>query len=252
MTRWQCGVLAGAMGLAASTAVQAVPPATMSAVTGSEMTPAQSLQLCLDLAASLERVEKYKDAMAQYERALAIDPNNHQANRRLAVLCSKVGQYDRADLCFQKAVQGEPKNANVYNDWGRSYYLRGNWTAADKMFRAALQIEPRHRLAVNNLALTLGQQKRYAEAFQIFRNGGLSDAQAHCNIGYILLSQGRTEEARKACTLAKQLDPSCAKAEELLAQLGPAPQPEIEKVSCEAPAGSAASCTTTTMPAAVS
>ena len=55
--------------------------------------------------------------------------------------------------------------------------------------------DPKHRLATNNLALTLGEEKRYSESFQIFRNSGLSEAQCHCNIAFILWSQGKLEEA---------------------------------------------------------
>src|SRR5262249_49931368 len=153
----------------------------------------------LDLAGSMERMEKVPDAIAQYERTLSYDGKNQQALRRLGVLYSKTGQFERADTCFHKVANLQPHNANVFNDWGRSYYLRGNWAMAEVNFRHALEIEPHHMLATNNLALALGQEKHYAEAFQIFRDGGLTEAQAHCNMAYILNSQGRTEEARAAC-----------------------------------------------------
>src|ERR1051326_2807736 len=217
MIRWQRGLWAGVLGMTLSSTLHAAAtvnaPATsvggMADMGAGQMTPAQSAQLALDLATSMERIEKYPDAIAQYERALAYDAGNPQAIRRLAVLYSKTGQFDRADVYFQKAAHAQPHNANVFNDWGRSYYLRGNWTMAEKKFRDALQTEPRHRLALNNLALTLGQEKRYSEAFQIFRNGGLSDAQAHCNMAYILSSQGRVEEARSASQPAKTPDANC-------------------------------------------
>jgi Flp pilus assembly protein TadD len=235
MNRWHGGLVAGVFGLVLGGALQAAPPANMPAVAAGDLTPAQSAQLSLDLAATMERMEKYNDAIAQYERALAFDARNHQALRRLAVLYSKTGQFERADVYFQKAASVEPRNANVFNDWGRSYYLRGNWQAAEKKFDQALQIEPRHRLATNNLALALGQEKRYTEAFQIFRNGGLSEAQCHCNIAYILSSQGRVDEARNACNFARQLDPNCVKAEELLTQLGQPEHAEIQKASYQQP-----------------
>ncbi|HEV3190460.1 MAG TPA: tetratricopeptide repeat protein [Polyangiaceae bacterium] len=236
MIRWQGGLVAGMLGLVSTAALQAATPVNMPAACTGDMTPAQSAQMSLDLAAALERTDKIPEAIALYERALALDAKCQQAMRRLAVLYSKTGQFDRADTCFQKAAAAQPKNANVFNDWGRSYYLRSNWTAAEAKFRMALQIEPRHRLAVNNLALALGQEKRYTEAFQIFRNGGLSEAQCHCNIAYILFSQGRADEARKACMLAKQIDANCVKADDLLTQLGPTKTPEVEKASFQGPA----------------
>jgi Flp pilus assembly protein TadD len=235
MIRWQGGLVAGMLGLISTAALQAATPVNMPAACTGDMTPAQSAQMSLDLAAALERTDKVPEAIAQYERALNLESKNQQAVRRLAVLYSKSGQFDRADGFFQKAAAAQPRNANVFNDWGRSYYLRGNWSAAETKFRMALQIEPRHRLAVNNLALALGQEKRYTEAFQIFRNGGLSEAQCHCNMAYILFSQGRTDEARKACMLAKQIDANCVKADDLLTQLAPAKTPEVEKASFQGP-----------------
>ena len=135
MNRWKNSMIAVMVGLGTSAVLQAAPVA--SAATAStrdmgEMTPAQALQLALDMAATLERIEKYPDAMGQYERALAIDPRNAQAMRRMAVLCSKTGQFERADMYFQKAVHAQPHNANVLNDWGRSYYLRASYAAAEK------------------------------------------------------------------------------------------------------------------------
>jgi Flp pilus assembly protein TadD len=244
MIRWQHSLVAGFVGMVLGGTLHAAAPVTMPAASTGDMTPAQSAQLAADLAGSMEHMDKYADAIAQYERALSFDSINQKALRRLGVLYSRTGQFERAEVCFRNIASLQPHNANVFNDWGRSYYLRGNWAMAEKKFRHALEIEPNHRLATNNLALTLGQEKHYAEAFQMFRDGGLSDAQAHCNMAYILSTQGRAEEARSACQLARRLDPNCTKADEMLAQLNSAERPTIEKATYEVPAAAPATATT--------
>jgi tetratricopeptide (TPR) repeat protein len=234
----QAAFVTGVLTLALAGAALAAPPppANMPLISAGELSPEQSLKLSLELAATLEKMQQYPDAIAQYERVLTLSANNVHAMHRLAILYARVGEFDRADQNFQKLVKAQPHDASVLNDWGRSYYLRNNWAESEKLYRRALQIDPKHKLAVSNLALALGQEKRYSEAFQIFRNSGLSEAQAHCNIAFILWSQGRNDEARKACQLAKQLDPTCRKAQDLLAQLDPTQRPVVQRAAYQPPA----------------
>jgi Flp pilus assembly protein TadD len=224
---WAASSLLLALAAVALAGPEANPPPLVAV----EPTPAQKLKLALEWATMLERMDNLPEAAAQYERVLTMEENNAVAIHRLGIVFSKAGQFDRADQFFQRAVKLQPRDAAVWNDWGRSFYLRNNWVEAEKRYRQSLGCDAKYQLAVNNLAMTLGQEKRYSESFQTFCSAGLTEAQAHCNIAFILWSQGRVEEAKKACALAHQLDPSSRKAQELLAQLDPSQRPQLQRTS---------------------
>src|SRR5207248_11440426 len=144
-------------------------------------------------------------------RVIALDPNNLYALRRLAILYDCVGKPDRSENLYQKLAKAAPRDATLFNDWGRHYYLANAFREAENKYRIALQLDSNLTLARCNLALALGRQDRYSEAFQTFCQAGLKEAEAHCNLGFIFFTQGKLDQARQECCTAHQLDPSCRK-----------------------------------------
>jgi Flp pilus assembly protein TadD len=185
--------------------------------------PQQAIQVSMAVADKLDKGGDSEAAIDQFERVIALDANNLHALRRLAVLYDCVGRTDRSDGLYSKIAKAAPRDATVFNDWGRHYYLANNFREAEDKFRIALRLDHNFVLARCNLALALGWQDRYPEAFQAFQQAGLKDAEAHCNIGFILFMQGRREQARQEWLEAYQMDPSCRKAEELLARMDAPP-----------------------------
>jgi Tfp pilus assembly protein PilF len=192
--------------------------------------PRQAMQALLAVADQLDKNGDAEGAIDQYERVLAIDTNNLHSLRRLAILYDCVGKGDRSEGLYQKLAKATPRDATVLNDWGRHYYLANGFREAENKYRMALQLDPNLTLARCNLALALGQQERYPEAFETFRQAGLKEGDAHCNMGFIFFTQGKMDLARQECVTARQLDPTCRKAEDLLARIDatdrPAPAPQ--------------------------
>jgi Flp pilus assembly protein TadD len=194
--------------------------------------PHQAMQASLAVADKLDKSGDAEAAIDQYERVVALDPNNLHVIRRLAVLYDCTGKADRSEGLYQKLAKAAPRDATLFNDWGRHYYLTSNFREAENKFRIALQLDRNSTLARCNLALALGRQDRYAEALQAYQQAGLKEAEAHCNLGFILFMQDKLDQARQECWTAHQLDPSCRKAEDLLARIDgmqrPAPAPRYE------------------------
>lgn len=187
--------------------------------------------------ASLEMADRYykegKDtsAIAQYENVLRLEPSNKRALRRLAILYDRTAAFSKADTIYKQLAQVQPRNADLFNNWGYSYYLRNNFIEAEKQFRHALKLKRDHKEAAANLGLALGQQERYQEAFKAFREAGLSEADAHCNLGFVYACKGKLEEAQRECELALKADPSCVKARDLSQRLAnPRPRESADDV----------------------
>jgi Flp pilus assembly protein TadD len=191
------------------------------AVDKNEPQPSEVVRLCLTTGRVLDKHDDVPGAIAQYERVLKYDPNNYQAVRRLAVLYDRniPPDFSKAEAFYQRLAKHSPHDADVFNDWGYSYYLRTQLPEAEKHLRHALQIDPKHQRAHSNLGLVLGQQKRYQDAFEAFRDAGVSEAEAHSNLAFIYLSQNNREDARRECRIAQQLSPSCKPARAMLVKL---------------------------------
>jgi tetratricopeptide (TPR) repeat protein len=203
-----------------------------------ELPPSLAVQACLAVAKNLEDNGNEAGAVEQYEKVVRLDPANLQASRRLAVLYDRQCDFAKADVEYRKLVQARPRDPDLYNDWGRSYYLRNQWDEAEKYLRRALELDRNHARARSNLGLVLGHKGRYPEALEAFR-AVVSEAEAHCNLAFVYWSQGKLEEARNACQTARQVNPACAKAGELLAQLDwPQRQAPDAVAAADAPRGS--------------
>src|SRR5262249_57924483 len=99
-----------------------------------------------------------------------------------------------------------PRDANLLNDLGYSYYNHGDWQEAERWLRKSLAVDSHHQRAWINLGMTLGQQERYDESVEAFGHA-VRPAEAHCNLAFILTTQGRRQEARQEYEKALALEP---------------------------------------------
>ncbi|HKI37702.1 MAG TPA: tetratricopeptide repeat protein, partial [Gemmataceae bacterium] len=206
------------------------------AARGRDELPADDqLRLHLDTARQLDKAGNDAGALEQYEQVLALDPSNFTAMRRLCCLYDRRGSredFKKAEELYRKVAKVKPNDPEVWSDWGYSLFLRTdketckeNWAEAEKKLRQALKLNPLHARAHNNLGLVLGQLERYDEAFREFRAAQLSEAEAHCDMAVIYLNKGKLEEAKQACRMAREKEPSNTQARELLLALEQPPHP---------------------------
>jgi Flp pilus assembly protein TadD len=193
-----------------------------------DLTRDQALKTCLTYAESLDKNGSDEAAVEQYEKVLRLSPDHPIATRRLAVLYDRRADFTRAEAAYRKLAKTHPRDADLMCDWGYSFYLRNDWKEAEAKFRRALELDKRHIRARCNLGLALGQQDRFAEALQAFREAGLDEADAHCNLAFVYWTKSRFDEAERECFLARQKNPSCSKAKDLLVQIEEAKKPRSE------------------------
>lgn len=157
----------------------------------------------------------YNRAMTKLKRALAEEPDYAPAHNTIAVLYWRLGEMDKADRHFQRAVELAPKDSLIHNSYGAflcarkrlseaeaqfeaalsnplydnpeiAYTnagicaLRGPDKAkAEKYFRAALQRAPRFAPALFHMAEISYEQKKYLQArgyYQRYREVGPENA----------------------------------------------------------------------------
>lgn len=190
-----------------------------------ELTAGRAVAVSLNMAAGQEKSGNDAAARDELEKVLKLEPDNTPALRRLAVLYDKQCEFSKADATYRKLAKATPKDADLFADWGYSYYLRNNWAESERQLRHALTLDPHNARACCNLGLTLGQSGRHEEALQCFREGAPGEAEARCDLAFVYWSQGRLDDARRECKAAREQDGFCSKAKEMLARLDTPPQP---------------------------
>lgn len=161
------------------------------------------------LGETLAKLGRRDEAIAEFERALAIEPDLYEAHYNLGLLRASHGESDAALRHFQKAfpegderalraLEADPAAAEVLNNLGLGLMNSGDRKAALEMFRRAVSADPNFVSARLNLGNALLIGGRLAEAQPHFeRTLALdpSNALAHNNLGLLLVRLNRQSEA---------------------------------------------------------
>lgn len=77
-------------------------------------------------------------ALASLQKALRQDPDLALAHNAIAVLYQQLGEYDKADYHFRRAVDLEPGDSDAQNNYGAFLCRQGRIKEAERHFQAAL------------------------------------------------------------------------------------------------------------------
>ncbi len=171
------------------------------------LAPDLAARVCLVGARAFEKEGYLGDAIDQYHRVLKYQPNNPGIKHRLAVCYERQGDRHRAIEHYLEALKEDPNNPDVLNDFGFCHYQNADYQLAERYLLRATEADPTHARAWVNLGMTNAAQQRYDESYEAFVQV-LEPAQAHSNLGALLLQQGKPELAQTHLETAQQLEPS--------------------------------------------
>lgn len=83
-------------------------------------------------------------AQQELERALALDPDDSQANHIMGLLQIRLKRDDLADEYFRRAISEQPQNSDARNSYGVFLCERGRLDEADAQFSVAIK-EPLYK-----------------------------------------------------------------------------------------------------------
>jgi tetratricopeptide (TPR) repeat protein len=174
----------------------------------------------------LRRVEDLREAVTHYERAIALDPNYATAHAMAAVTLTLLDarspispqQSRQRDDLVRRAIELDPKLGEAYV--ARASILRNSDpVAADRDFRNGLALAPNFTIGYVWYAMWLtGHEGRAADAIPIAERAisiDPLDTSLRVNLGVLLLSVGRVEEATAISDHAYRADPESPQALEL-------------------------------------
>lgn len=96
-----------------------------------------------------------------------IDPNYAPAWLGRARTNIQLGQYDRAQIDLNRAIQLNANYTVAHNDHGYLMMLLGEYESAEASFERALQANPNYVTATNNLAIAYVLQEKHEDAITL-------------------------------------------------------------------------------------
>jgi len=153
----------------------------------------------LEWGVELQQVGRVQDAIAETERAAKLDPYLVQAQVNLIILYGRVGDFDKAEEHYQKAIALNPHQfPDAYYDYGVLLMNANRLQEAAQAFRKAIEIKPSYADAHNNLGYSLEREGKLDEAAGEYRKAIEAEPgfrQAHFNLGRILINKEDFQEA---------------------------------------------------------
>jgi tetratricopeptide (TPR) repeat protein len=166
-------------------------------------------------------VFEYQEAITVVEtrRRGSLGPADRAlAHRRMAGALDRLGRFAQAEAHYQKALALSPKDPKIWNDVGYSYYLQGRWPDAERALRTAAELAPDDERIRINLGLTLAAAGKTTEALPLLSQS-TGDATGHANLGYLLAATGQIDLARQQYEIALAQRPDMVLARRALARL---------------------------------
>jgi Flp pilus assembly protein TadD/YHS domain-containing protein len=171
-----------------------------------------------------------QEARDAYQRVLRRQPRRVDVLHRLAVVCTRLADYDAARRYFERALSHAPDNPSLLADFGYSQYLAGDRVRAEELLRQAVQLAPDDERAANNLAIVLGMTARYDESLSLFQRFN-SPAKAWINLGQLHRARGEAAEELQCYRRAQELDSTIRPPQLAAAQGDARPQSPRETTS---------------------
>jgi len=153
------------------------------------------------LGTTLGQIGRYDDALAEISLALERDPNLKSAHYALGGVERERGNYDLALRAFDGALAFDPGDLDIQNSRARQLILLERFGEAEESLRKIISLAPEMVAARVNLAVTVLNRGRLAEAIEIcveIVKKWPGNRVARELIAEVYKEQGEPELARKA------------------------------------------------------
>lgn len=149
------------------------------------------------------------EALADFNRALALSPKSPEALSGLGRAYEAKGQADQAEATYRKAIALRPSYWGGHNELGGFYYSVGRYADAETAYRKVIELTPDNVLGYYNLGAIqhLRGEQDAAEA-TLRRSIAIKPTpRALSNLGTIQFFRGRYADAARSFEQAAALGP---------------------------------------------
>jgi tetratricopeptide (TPR) repeat protein len=137
------------------------------------------------------------EARRAYQEILKTDPDHVEAIRGVARIYARMGDYERAQDTYQKAVAKHPRDVALWFDFGMMYDRRKQWPEGMQCFRKGLEIDPEDQQCLKALGFTLARTGQIEQSLPCLTRAMGSSAAAHYVVAKMLLHLAEQQPAER-------------------------------------------------------
>ena len=170
----------------------------------------QIAQYALNKAATFWSAKKSDEAIKEFKKVLAFDPQNTDAYASLGKIYQSKGNLAEAIKYFKTGVQIDRTSVTAHNNLGNAYLQAKQYSDAEKEFKISAKMDPINTVADYTLGILYTQTGRFSEAeaqFNKVAKVAPRDGNVPYSLGVLYNKMGRPEDAaiklEKALTLKK-------------------------------------------------
>ncbi len=126
--------------------------------------PSDRANLQLELGNLLAAAKEFEEAIASYDKALEIKPDDHEAWNNRGVALYKLGRFEEAIASFDQALEIKSDDHEAWNNRGVALDKLGRLEEAIASYDQALEFKPDYHEAWNNRGWALDKLGRFEEA----------------------------------------------------------------------------------------
>jgi len=121
----------------------------------------------------------FKKGLKEFETAIKYTPNDPGTRAWYAqALCISPNDYNRAIIEGARAIQNDPLNDLWKGLYGQTLNYCRKYDEAEKIFKEVLDTDPYNAIALSNIKTTYHMQKKYAQAFEVWKIDNRKDSLA--------------------------------------------------------------------------
>jgi tetratricopeptide (TPR) repeat protein len=159
--------------------------------------------------------ENYVAALTCFQKAIEKNPQDANVWFYLGVCYGELGRYQDATESYKQAIRIQPDDAEAHNNLGVTYGKLGRYQDAVESYKQAIKIEPDYAKAYSNLGKSYGKLDRYQDAIESLKQViriKPADADAYYGLGLIYGKLGRYQDEIESYKQAIRIKPDDAKA----------------------------------------
>jgi tetratricopeptide (TPR) repeat protein len=159
---------------------------------------------------ALKELERYEEALEDYDRAVTLDPRFADAWSNRGLVLKELGRHQDALTSFDKAIALQPGFALAFNNRANTLKELQRYDEALANYDRALALDKRFGGAWSNRGLVLSKLNRHAEALASCDKAVAlqpEEAYVHNNRGEVLAEMNRPREALASCERAIAVNP---------------------------------------------
>lgn len=144
-----------------------------------------------------------EDAIRRFESYIKADPENELIWTSLGDLYHQAGRFDKAIACFEKCLMLDDGNMIARGRLANVLISQHRFDEAEKMIRSIVKQTGEDNALLHNLGLTLFYQKRFEEAWELFKQARGQGLRAPANLAYMVYSLHMNNDTAEALRLAE-------------------------------------------------